>query len=289
LDHLFNVDATAPRPWRELTLRSGQVYDAAGRVQARTLGSNILLNDYTYFGWAAEDGQACLGRSPEGRLQKIVTTDDTKPAVTLQDLRYTPRLCSGQAYDSVGNVLTIKDYYAGNPQTQTFTPRLRSGQAYDDADRLGTAVATGGSGGTYNSESYTLRLRSGQAYNGTTGNLTNKGGVSQSYADANHKHAVTSTGAGSTFQHDANGNPWGPPTPRVTLTQRVVGGQTYTLTYDAENHLTGVSGAATASMIYDGDGARVKATINGTTIVYVGNHTVPGDPSGDPPGYPTQG
>ena len=38
--------------------------------------------------------------------------------------------------DGVGNVLTIKDYKAGAPQTQTFT--------YDAADRLSTAQAAGG-------------------------------------------------------------------------------------------------------------------------------------------------
>jgi RHS repeat-associated protein len=86
--------------------------------------------------------------------------------------------------------------------------------------------------------------------------------VAQIYGDANHKHAVTSTGAGSSFTYDANGD----------MIARTVGGQAYTLTYDAENHLTSVSGAATATFVYDGDGARVKATINGTTIVYVGNY-----------------
>jgi YD repeat-containing protein len=61
---------------------------------------------------------------------------------------------------------------------------------------------------------------------------------------------------------DANGN----------MTRRVVGGQTYNLSYDAENRLVGVSGAATATFVYDGDGKRVKATIGGTTTVYIGNY-----------------
>ena len=43
----------------------------------------------------------------------------------------------------------------------------------------------------------------------------------------------------------------------------------YTLTYDAENHLTGVSGAASANFVYDGDGKRVKATFGDSTIAYV--------------------
>jgi hypothetical protein len=33
-----------------------------------------------------------------------------------------------------------------------------------------------------------------------------------------------------------------------------------------------VSGAATASFVYDGDGNRVKSTINGTTTTFIGQH-----------------
>jgi RHS repeat-associated protein len=40
------------------------------------------------------------------------------------------------------------------------------------------------------------------------------------------------------------------------------------LSYDAENRLTGVSGAASASFLYDGDGRRVKATFGGSTTAY---------------------
>ncbi len=49
-----------------------------------------------------------------------------------------------------------------------------------------------------------------------------------------------------TFTYDANGN-------QIT---RSVSGNSYTLSYDAENRLVGVSGAATASYVYDGDGNR---------------------------------
>jgi YD repeat-containing protein len=56
------------------------------------------------------------------------------------------------------------------------------------------------------------------------------------------------------------------------VTTRVVGGAGYTLTYDAENRLTAVSGGATASFVYDGDGNRVKATVAGVTTAYVGNY-----------------
>jgi RHS repeat-associated protein len=55
------------------------------------------------------------------------------------------------------------------------------------------------------------------------------------------------------------------------MTQRVVGGQTFNLGYDAENRLVSVSGAVTASFGYDGDSRRVKSTIGNTTTYFVGN------------------
>ncbi len=54
------------------------------------------------------------------------------------------------------------------------------------------------------------------------------------------------------------------------MTTRTVGSNTYNLTYDAENHLAGVSGAATATFVYDGDNNRVKATVGGVTTVHIG-------------------
>jgi hypothetical protein len=41
----------------------------------------------------------------------------------------------------------------------------------------------------------------------------------------------------------------------------------YTLNYDAENRLVSVSGSATASFVYDGDGARILSTMDGATII----------------------
>ena len=60
--------------------------------------------------------------------------------------------------------------------------------------------------------------------------------------ETNHKHAVTNMSSGENYGYDANGN----------QTQRMVGGNTYNLSYDAENRLVGVSGAATATFVYDG-------------------------------------
>jgi len=55
------------------------------------------------------------------------------------------------------------------------------------------------------------------------------------------------------------------------MTGRTIRGVVYTMTYDAENRLTGISGGGvTASYTYDGDGNRVKAVIGSSTTVYAG-------------------
>jgi YD repeat-containing protein len=206
-------------------------YDAPGRVKLRTLGNGRLTN-YVYYPWTTANGL--------GRVQYI-KTGTSSSATSLQYMSYT--------YDAVGNVLTIKDYKAGGTQTQSFS--------YDALDRLLTAVASGGSGGTYSQKSY--------SYN-AIGNITNFEGTAYYYQDSAHKHAVTHLGGTSSsyqkYWYDANGN-------QIT---RKVGSSTYNLTYDAENCLTGVSGAASATFVYDGDGNRVKATFGSMTTAYVGNH-----------------
>jgi YD repeat-containing protein len=67
-----------------------------------------------------------------------------------------------------------------------------------------------------------------------------------------------------TYGYDANGN----------MTSRVIGGQTWNLSYDAENRLVSASGpnGFSASFLYDGDGQRVRSTIGGVTTTFVGNH-----------------
>lgn len=175
-----------------------------------------------------------------GRLQSLTTTRNSDQT-TLQDLDYT--------YDPVGNILTIADALAG-PQTQTFT--------YDALDRLTSANVTGGVDGLY-SEAY--------GYNATTGNLTTKGGLTIQYGDSNHAHAATAatgTGVSNSYGYDANGN----------QTTRQVGGETFTLVYDAENHLVEVkkNGTTIATFSYDGDGKRVKSVMDGETTLFVGEH-----------------
>ncbi|MBK6563587.1 RHS repeat-associated core domain-containing protein, partial [Candidatus Amarobacter glycogenicus] len=64
------------------------------------------------------------------------------------------------------------------------------------------------------------------------------------------------------YWYDQNGN----------ATRRISGSQDITLSYDAENRLTAMSGGVTSSYVYDGDGKRVKETISGATRAFVGSY-----------------
>ncbi|GEM_PF-1466922 len=79
---------------------------------------------------------------------------------------------------------------------------------------------------------------------------------------ATKPHAVQQAGSSNTYSYGCNGN----------MTVRTIGGVAYTLTYDAENRLTGISDGVTASYVYDGDGNRVKETIAGVMRVFIGNY-----------------
>ena len=63
------------------------------------------------------------------------------------------------------------------------------------------------------------------------------------------------------FCYDANGN----------MTQKS-DGSTTSYAYNAENRMTAVSGAISATFVYDGDGNRVKGVVGGVTTTYIGNY-----------------
>ena len=117
---------------------------------------------------------------------------------------------------------------------------------YDPLDRLTGWTLNGGTPETYSYDA--------------TGNLDVKAGVDLNYSDASHVHAVTHIGSTQKHWYDADGN-------QIT---RVIGADTYTLLYDAENRLVEVkkNNVSMATFVYDGDGRRVKSTINSTSIYF---------------------
>jgi len=138
-------------------------------------------------------------------------------------------------YDPVGNVTRIND--VKNDEDVSFT--------YDTLDRL-----IGTSGAYTTTYSYDA-----------IGNITSFEG--QVYTYTARPHAVEQAGSNS-YGYDDNGN----------MITRTVGSDTYELTYDAENRLTEVerNGSLVATFVYDGNGNRVKAIVNGPTTVYIGDY-----------------
>jgi RHS repeat-associated protein len=68
-------------------------------------------------------------------------------------------------------------------------------------------------------------------------------------------------------------------TPTATRLRAWWGGVSFTLTYDADNRLVGISSTGmTASYTYDGDGNRIKNVVNGIITVYIGNYYEVTDP-----------
>ncbi|MBV6396877.1 MAG: hypothetical protein HFACDABA_02479 [Anaerolineales bacterium] len=141
-------------------------------------------------------------------------------------------------YDSVGNLTQITNTPAS--ETNIF--------GYDALNRL-TSWTLNGQTKTYGYDN--------------AGNLSSKEGVTLNYNDANHVHAVSSAGSNS-YSYDANGN----------QTTRVIGSDTFNLTYDAENRLVEVKKNNTTISLftYDGDGKRVKSIVNGETILFIGGY-----------------
>ncbi|NUQ85285.1 MAG: hypothetical protein HUU11_11275, partial [Anaerolineales bacterium] len=109
-------------------------------------------------------------------------------------------------YDAVGNIRQITNPIAS--ETNLY--------GYDALNRLTSWDLNGVS------EAYT--------YDPATGNLQTKAGTTLQYNDAAHVHAVTNAGS-NTYSYDPNGS----------QTTRTIGGQIYTLGYDAENRLVSVS------------------------------------------------
>ncbi len=122
------------------------------------------------------------------------------------------------------------DYNAnGGTQTQAFT--------YDAANRLHTSQATAAQVAHTGLATYAYSSSTGNLTFGET-NLTYNAQVSCTAGNRTIPHAVsiaTSTTYTYTYSYDCNGN---------MITRNV--GSPYSLAYDAENRLTGVTGSTNA-------------------------------------------
>ena len=148
---------------------TGTTYDAAGRITSRLLGSSGLRQEFAYTAWDAQ--------FQGGKLDKIEAGTNAPDYNNLQNLDY--------GYDKVGNILTILDA-TNSSQKQCFTydalNRLTRGTTTNDSDPAKQCGTTQLGNGNYDQST---------TYDAATGNLGSKAGVSYTYGDTNHDHAVT--------------------------------------------------------------------------------------------------
>jgi RHS repeat-associated protein len=219
------------------------------------------------------------------------TYDTLNRLSTVVDNRLTGNNTTTYAYDPASNVTTA-----------TLPNGVQSAMTYDTLNRISGLAASSSSaevsGYTYQ-RGPTGTLSSATELNGRTltwnydgiyrltnetiaSDPTNENGsisygldpVGNRLSDTSSLSGINSTTGAynaddelSTETYDANGN---------TLT---TGGKTFT--YDAENHLTGMTaGGTTVSIIYDAFGNRVAKTVNGVTTKYLVEDDV------NPTGYP---
>ena len=241
------------------TYTTQTVYDGLGRVLTLTYPDNSVVS-HTYNGpqlegvqdgsttYALYGGFNALGQPGTLTLGNGVTTDYTydpqnfqlktlktvKESTVLQDLNYT--------FDNGGNVTQLKDAIHGD---QTYT--------YDALDRLLSAThATG----AYPNITYTYNEIGNMLSNSQVGTYTYPASGSTSV----RPHAVTSDGT-HTYTYDDNGN--------------MTSGAGRTIDYDFENRPTNIiKDGKTSTFVYDGDGGRVKKTIDDgsleTATTYIG-------------------
>ncbi len=220
-------------------------YNARGLLKT-VIGASVYVTN-TWYNPAGQVTDRMFGSAGDVRQNYTYSQANNFRLTTLKSgpsPSYNTQQNMTYAYDAAGNVRVITDTAAlwGGQQVQSFS--------YDDLNRLKQAQADGGSG-SYSQKVY--------LYN-PAGNLTTFEDKGFKYLDSAHTHAVTHLNDVRQYWYDANGN----------VITRTNGGLTSSFSYNAENRLIGVSGAAAEAHTYDGDGNRIKAVVNGTTSVFIG-------------------
>jgi RHS repeat-associated protein len=161
--------------------------------------------------------------------------------------------------DWLGNTTTYTYRDDGSMQRLDYPNGTYLEYSYDGAGRITGMHSKKSNGEIIASYTYTLDAMGNHLSVNTQEPLEFPGiasaDISYSYDNANR---ITTAGE-TTFAHDLNGN----------LILKNENGTNTTFTYNAEDMLTGISGAFNASYVYDGMGKRRAATRNGVTIRYV--------------------
>jgi YD repeat-containing protein len=241
-------------------------YDAAGHVASITSSNtNGASVSYTY------DGMNRLSTVVDNRLSGNNTTSYTyDPASNLATARYPNGVQSPMTYDALNRITGLA---ASSPATEI------SGYTYQRGPTGTLTSATELNGRSINWSYDGIYRLTNETIASDPNNVN--GSVAYGLDPVGNRLSDTSSLAGitsgsfgynaddevNTETYDNNGN---------TL---CTGGKSFT--YDAKNHLTGVTvSGSTVTIIYDAFGNRVSKTVNGVTTKYLVEDDV------NPAGYP---
>jgi len=186
-------------------------------------------------------------------------------------------------YDEVGRLTSLRYPAGGNLlRTQAYYPwnlnQANGGQlkaikvdgasnlmhlAYTSYDSFGNLTTWAGDSFTYDAQNRLTNAYAVPYAYDSAGNLTQfeANPVHGGY-DTFPRHAVKKLGGSVRYTYDANGN--------MTTRYNPATGSTQTLTWDAENHLSGVvAPGLTESYRYDESGQRVQKTSNGGSLTLI--------------------
>jgi RHS repeat-associated protein len=217
-----------------------------GQPASATYGNNVVTN-YTY----ANTGNSTVGCTTNTFRLCTLQTAFTPSGGTLQTYQ---SLTYG--YDAVGHVTNLTDTASSSPiGTQSF--------AYDELNRLGTATGPFGASGVQITWPYVYDTVGNIICNKQVSTQSTCSEPSPDYVyGSSHPHAVTGAG-GNSYGYDANGN--------------MESGAGRAMVYDYENRpVTMTVGNLETTMVYDGDGGRVKKSVRNlttqavTTTLYIG-------------------